>query len=413
MTDESPPQTIPPEGRAELPAQLPPPSGDEIRPDSFVVTTGFLRAGDEAIELPITAPGPPYTPEEADAAAHAFFAALAGDRELATHDSDPVEHVRANGLMLLFSEGVAELFETHLSRMPDEHVARWRDLIAGGARSEAFGPLTLQERLDERQVEAALVAGRRQRLVNFAVGLVGFLVVVGAGWWAYQTFGVESQRERGALQFAQSDEAPAEAALAGGPPVADPALTATLSETVAVLAGDGPMADRVTTAPFAAYPYPPGALVASLFEYAGSGHVAVVGPAGFAERVCLRISVVTSELRPLDTITSGPCAEPIGHVPVVGCAGATAILLSLDIPAGEVELPEGGTGFADAVRLQLIADGAPEYDVLTLRSTISVDTDSSVVIPRFGGAAGDLLTFDLGGGRTGQCTLTGDLPPGA
>lgn len=410
MTDDLPDPTAPDEGVAELPDELPPPSGEEIRPDSFIVTTGFLRAGDGPIQLPVAADDASYSPDEADVAARRFFDALAADRELEHDLPDPVEHVRANGLMLLFSEGVAELFETHLAAMPDDHQARWRDLIAGGARSEAFGPLTLQERLDERQVETNLVLGRRQRLINSAVGLVAIVGLAAGGWWAYQEFGVEDQRERGALQFAATDEPAAEAALEGGPPVAEPVLTASLSETVAVLAGTGPVNDRVTTAPFAAYPYPPGALVAALFQYGGSGHVALVGPATFADVVCLRVSVVTSGLRPLDTVTHGPCVEPIGREPAVGCAGSTAVLLSLDIPPGEVELPEGGTGFADAVRIQMVADGGADYEVLSQRATIAVDPDSDVLIPRFGGAVGDELTFDLGGGKVGTCTLTGDLP---
>ena len=83
--------------------------------------------------------------------------------------------------MVLFNAGVRAVFESHLERMPTDIEARWRDLIAGGARSEAFGPLTLQERLDERQVETALVAGRRQRIVNLFVTLVLIVgVVVGA-----------------------------------------------------------------------------------------------------------------------------------------------------------------------------------------------------------------------------------------
>ncbi|MCH1434275.1 MAG: hypothetical protein L7U56_01280, partial [Acidimicrobiales bacterium] len=92
---------------------------------------------------------------------------------------------------------------------------------------------------------------------------------------------------------------------------------------------------------------------------------------------------------------------------------ADAILLALDIPAGTVDLPEGGTGFADAIRLQLVADGAPEYEVLSIRGTIQVDPDSGVTIPRFGGEVGESITFDIGSGRVGTCILTGELPSGA
>lgn len=378
-----------------------------------MVTTGFFRAGTEPIRLPKALEGPQYTPEQAAAAAHEFFAALAGGRELLEHHDDPIEHARANALMMLFSHGVAEVFETHLQRMDPELEARWRDLIAGGARSEAFGPLTLQERLDERSVEEALVTGRRQRVVNLSVGVL-LIAVLGVGaWWGWQEFGVDEGRTQGALQFGQLDEAPDVAALEGGPPVVEPLLTTALSDPVSVLAGDGPVSERVTTAPFARYPYPPGALAASVFQYANSGHVVVVGPAGFVDTSCLRVSVVTSDLRPLDTVTHGPCVDPVGRDATVGCIGADAILLALDIPSGAVELPEGGTGLADAIRLQLVADGAPEYEVLSIRGTIQVDPGSDVVIPRFGGQVGEDVTFDVGSGRVGTCTLTGNLPTGA
>ncbi|MEK9999074.1 MAG: hypothetical protein VW623_03120, partial [Acidimicrobiaceae bacterium] len=138
-----------------MPEELPPPTAEEIRPDSFIVTTGFFRAGTEPIRLPRAVDGPTYTPDEAAVAARQFFEALASGRELEHEHDDPVEFARVNGLMVLFSEGVSAVFESHLARMPADIEARWRDLIAGGARSEAFGPLTLQERLDARQVETA------------------------------------------------------------------------------------------------------------------------------------------------------------------------------------------------------------------------------------------------------------------
>ena len=397
----------------ELPSSLPAATDEEIRPDSFIVTTGFFRAGTDPIRLPKAVEGPLYTPEQASMAAHEFFRALAGDRELLEHHEDPVEHARANGLMMLFSHGVAEVFETHLARMEPDLQGRWRDLIAGGARSEAFGPLTLQERLDERSVEQALVTGRRQRVVNLLVGVVLLGAVGAAAWWGWQEYGVQEERTQGALQFGEVDDGVDAEATAGGPPVAEPLLTTVLADTVSVLAGEGPVADRVTVAPFARYPYPPGALGASVFQYANAGHVVIIGPPGFADLACLRVSVVTSDLRPLDTVTHGPCGDPVGRLATVGCRGTDAILLALDIPSGTVDLPEGGTGFADAIRLQLVADGAPEYEVLSIRGTIQVDPDSGVTIPRFGGEVGESITFDIGSGRVGTCILTGELPSGA
>ncbi len=371
--------------------------------------TGFLRAGDAPLSLPRLPEGAELSYGEADEIAHRFLTALAQGRELVAHD-DPIEHARANGLMILYSADAAEAFETLLARMPAPRAAAWRDLITGGASSEAFGPLTLEEHLDEKQVDDALAAGRKQRVINLVVAVVAVVAVGGGGFYAYRQFLTEDQRTQGAIQFADTGEPPEVAAAQGGAPVAEAAVTAGLTDTVAVALGDGPVDSRIVTASFSDFPHPPGSMRASLFQYAGSGHVVVVGPPGFTDDVCLRASVVTIDLRPLDTVTTGPCAEPVGRQAVIGCVGPGAILLDLQVPDGAVDLPEGGTGFADAVRVQLIADGGDRYETLTVRGTIRVDPSSGVVIPRFGGEVGTDVTFDLGADRVGTCTLTGDFP---
>jgi hypothetical protein len=381
----------------------------EIHPDPFKVTTGFLRAGDEERVPPPAEDGPEWTYDEADREAHLFLRSVAGGREAGEFHTNPVEHARLSGLMILFSEDVQESFETYLARMPDPRAEAWRDLIAGGASSEAFGPLTLEEKLDAEQVDEALQQGRKQRTVNLALSAVVLAVMLAGGVYLYSEVFASDERTEGAFQFDALGQTPEVAALTGGPPVAEPALTAALTTTVAVAAGDGPEAERITVAPFSVYPYPPGAIRASLFQYAGSGHVVFVGPDGFVDDVCLRASVVTSDLRPLDTVTFGSCQQPVGREPSVGCIGSSAVLLDLVVPSGEVALPEGGSGFADQVRVQLIGDDAA-YEVLSLRGTIEVSADDAVTVPSFGGEVGDELTFDLSADRIGTCTITGDLP---
>ncbi len=288
--------------------------------------------------------------------------------------------------------------------MPAPRVEAWRDLIAGGASSEAFGPLTLEEQLDERQVADALQAGRKQRVVTLVLSLLLVAAGVTGAVIGWQTWFGDDERTGGALRFGSVDGTDEGGAVSGGAPVVDPRLTEALTTTVAVLAGEGPVEDRITTAPFSTFPYPPGALRASLLDYGGSGQVVVVGPEGFTADSCLRASVVTEDLRPLDVVTTGPCADPVGRTAAVGCVGPSAVLLALDVPTGGVELPEGGEGFADAVRVQLVADH-PDYEVLSLRATIEVAVEEDVTIPRFGGAPGDELSFDLGAELVGRCTL--------
>ena len=311
--------------------------------------------------------------------------------------------------MVLFNAGVRAVFESHLERMPTDIEARWRDLIAGGARSEAFGPLTLQERLDERQVETALVAGRRQRVVNLFVTLVLIVGVAVGASWGWQEFGPGEDRTRGALQFAGTDEPADVAAIEGGPPVAEPALSTTLSDPVSVLAAAvlSPIGSRRRrSCDFRTHR-------ARSERRSSSARTRAMSPSSARPGSPTTHACGSGRHRgtsSADTVTHGPCVETIGRDATVGCIGDTAILLALDIPTGEVALPEGGTGFADAIRLQLVADGAPDYEVLTVRGTIEVDPDSDIVIPRFGGQIGETIMFDTGAGRSGTCNLTGDFP---
>jgi len=372
--------------------------------DPANVSGGFLRAEVDIRVLPAAEAGPPWGADEADTQARRFLDALAGDRPTEPA-GDAVEFARINSLMILFGAEEHAIFETYLSRMPPDLIERWRDLLSGGARTEAFGPLTLQEKLDERQIEEALRSGRKQRIINVTVAM---LVTVGlgvGGFAGWNILNARGERTEGTLRFATVETISTGRAVVGASPAADPALTAGLSLDVAILAGDGPPGDRIVTAPFADYLYPPGAIAASLFSYGGVGAVAFVGPSGFPERACLVASVATSGLRPLDTVWFGNCLDPIGRQATIRCVGDDALVLDINIPEGEVDLPEGGTGFADTIRVQSISDPGLRYETLSARGTISVDPGSDVVIPAFGGAPGDRLVFDFGEGRSGRCTL--------
>lgn len=372
--------------------------------------TGFLRVGPPPVDLPVFEPGARWQIEEADIHAHEFLEVLAGGRKI-DHRDDPIEHARDNALLLLFGAEELAAFETLLVRMPRERAAEWRELLSGGASSEAFGPLTLQERLDERQVEVALVEGRRQRLINMALGSVVVIVVLLGAVAGFRAITSHDHRTTGALRFDPLVESGPDTVV-GGPPVAVEALTTSLSTIVAVAPGEGSQDDRIVSAPFAVLPQPPGAVRAGVFEYGGAGQVAFVGPAGWLnEPTCLRASVVSADLRALDTVfwesQPGACPEPIGRVATPVCVGDSAVLLEVRIPAGEVVLPEGGAAFADAIRVQLVGPPTPDYELLTVRGLIAVPVDTDVVIPSFGGAPGDEIRFDLGADRSGTCTIAG------
>ncbi len=349
-----------------------------------------------------------WTAEDADREARQFVEFVLDGRPT-VEDADPVEFARVNSLTILFGSNEQAAFETYLARMPAETATRWRDLLAGGATSEAFGPLTLEEKLDEHQVETALKDGRRQRIINLVVALVVVSGLGIGGYLGWQSLADNDLRTSGTLKFTAAEVSTTDGSIVGGSPVADPRLTVSLARDVAIAAGDGPREDRIVTAPFADYLYPPSAISASVFSYGGVGVIAFVGPAGFTADACLVASVSTGDLRPLDTVWYGNCKDPIGRSATIRCLGNNAVALDVRVPDGEVPLPEGGTGFADAIRLQSISDGGSRYEILSVRGTIAVGTGSDVVVPAFGGAAGDGLLFDFGEGRSGSCALTDEV----
>lgn len=368
-----------------------------------------MRAGRARRVVPTVAEGPVWSYEESDRYAHEFLLAVAGNRDVYEYIDDPIEHARVNSMMLLFNGEVAEAFETLLARMPEPRAQAWRDLISGGVSAEVFGPLTLQEKLDERRIAEHLRAARNGRIISAAVAAVVLAALALGAVALWTTFAEGDERAGGSLDFGPLSGVSNEAALVGGPPAVEPSLVATLSTTVALLAGDGPISERIADAPSGSLPHPPGALQATIFQYAGSGHVLFAGPEGFVDNSCLRASVVTGDLRPLDVVTTGPCRDPVGRPATIGCAGPTAVLLDLKVPDGVVELPEGGSGFAEEVRVQLVGHD-PRYETVSLRAAIGVGSRDEVVVPRFGAAPGELLRFDFGSGRVGTCTVTGDLP---
>ena len=379
----------------------------------------FFRIRSEAGSLVGDAPVEPgsrWSPSEADRQIHAFLIQLAGDRSL-TNRADPVELVRENDLMLLFGPEEEEAFARLALRFPDETVAVWATLLSGGDRSEAFGPRSRAERRDEAAITQALRLGMRKRIASILL-LLGVL----AGGVLFVKPLLETEpvlRVDRSLRFTELEDAlegdiDIEGRVAGGLPVAAPGLTAVADRPIAVLRGEAPLAERVVVqVPDSLLPVASGSLTAAVFEHVG-GQVALVGPTGWVESACVRISVVTDRLRPLDTVLhEGPratCPEGLaGRRAEVTCLGESGLVLAIRIPQGEVTLVEGGSGWAEAIRFGIETAVSPsgKWETLAVRGTIAVPIDAdSVSVPRFGGSTGDELTLDLGTGATGQRTAT-------
>ena len=207
--------------------------------------------------------------------------------------------------------------------------------------------------------------------------------------------------------------------MAGGQPVAEAALTAVADQIVAVVRGEEPIAERIYySVPDTELPIGVGSVSAAVFQY-DHGQIALVGPEGWVDQACVRVSVTTEGLRPLDVIRHegrwATCPEGmVGRDSRVTCRGSSVLILGIEIPQRDnpKELPEGGEGWAEKVRFGVEAplEVGGAWEVLAVRGTIEVPAGrEDVVIPRFGGALGDELMVDLGEGpfgeRTGTCRL--------
>jgi hypothetical protein len=289
------------------------------------------------------------------------------------------------------------------------------------AAVDAFAPLTEEELAAEARVESSLRAAGRRRLLTAGLGLVVLVGVVAGVRLVIDSLGEDDDEPPGGLVF--DEVAGTAAGEEPGPPIVEPLLVARLGTLVAVLAGDGAAADRVDPAVDPALaPVPPGTVAATLFARDGSGQVLLTGPDGWLGDACVRASVVSEGLRAFDSVwyesVPGACGGlAIGRPVTPTCLGPTSLMLPLAIPAGIVELEEGGTAAADAVRLSVAAGGGPApagggptgYEEISVRGVITVpDEVEGVRIPGFGGAAGSTVEVAFGGAGAGlvaTCTL--------
>ena len=422
MSDE---EDIPPEpddtldatGDLARPEQRLPEAGTEVSGEMRIRRGSFFRARREGTspvaDLEVEA-GPLWSEREAERQIRMFLLRIAGERTL-VHRDDPVDFARENDLLLLFGPDEEEAFAKLALRFPEQTVGQWATLLAGGDRTEAFGPRSRAERRDEASIEQSIKLGVRKRALSVLglalVAVIGYLVIGSA----LETAPVD--RSDSALRFAETsqnrdlgDPDDPDAPVTGGPPVAEPLLVADLDRLVAVAAGEGTVDDRIRLrVDDAVLPVPVGGVAASVFEHKG-GQVALVGPGGWVDGACVRASVVTEALRPLDVVlfesSDGACPIGLAGRPArATCRGTDALVIEIDIPQGEVDLVEGGIGWAEGIRLSL-EFAAPGWEVLSLRGTITVPSGGeAVAIPSFGGTPGDEITVDLGEGRTGTCRL--------
>ena len=246
-------------------------------------------------------------------------------------------------------------------------------------------------------------AAHRASVVAFfalAAPLVGLIF---AGIWLWNVLSAEETNDGGRISFATITEPGQQSSTLSEKPMVEPRLTTSLASTVAVVGGTDDLALRIVRVTPEEIHYKAGDIAATLFQFQDAPQVVFVGPEGFTEDSCLRAAVVTETLRPLDVVTTG-CVDPIGRSTNIACVGPTAIMMQLDVPTASVDLPEGGSGVPNAVRVQLIGQDE-RFTTLSLRGSIEVGAGAEVVVPQIVATGGNTLTFDLGDDRIGACEI--------
>ncbi len=371
----------------------------------FADRQGFFRSFDvtEPIAEAFPPPdftidaGPTWSDEEANAAAHDFFTQLAGTRDVVPH-TDAFDFVVANELLLLLSDDHQVSFEQHYRRMDNPTIRRWQELLDGGRASDAFGPLSLQEQLDESQLVDDLKTRRRNRTGGIVAGLVvlGLLAVA-----ATVFFNGDTEPEPDvSFTFEDPTEAGSGGAVGSPKPNISAAVVAPIISPIVVTAGVGPASDRVVAEPS-------DTLFGDEFDDVhfvllaeqGQGRVALIGPNGWYDELCIVVSAVSAQLRPLDTTHFGPNASlcgvnPIGTGVDAVCTGPNVVMLALEIAQGQVELDEGGTATVDSVRARILRTDT-DYEQVSRRGAIDLSVEGSAIIPAFAFSSTNSVELDV------------------
>jgi len=354
--------------------------------------------------------GSQWTEKEADKRIREFLIRLAGDREL-VDESNPVEFARKNDLLLLFGPEEEELFAKLAVRFPPETLQVWAELLGGGDSSDSFGPRSRAERQDEKAIALSIKKAFRRRTLTFLV-VVGVVVFAVLFFRRLADEGIVDDSSN-ALRFAsQESETSFEGEIADyGPPIVEPNLVAFADLLVALQEGEGSPEDRVRqVVPENILKVQPGEIIATVFGYNSGGQVALIGPEGWLSEACVRVSATDDEFRPFDVVvfelTQGLCSEELsGRKVSPTCLGESLLIVPLYIPQGEVTHPEGGSGWAEMIRVGYEMS-VPGWETLALRGTIAVGAqEGQTEIPLFSGKIGDELTVIFDELNTGNCTL--------
>ena len=355
--------------------------------------------------------GGQWTESEANRRIREFLIRLAGDRDL-IHDSDPIELARKNDLLLLFGPEEEKLFAKLALRFPSETLERWTELLGGGDSSNSFGPRSRAERQDEKAVAISIKKAFRRRTIAFFI-VVAIAVLGTIFFMRLANEGIVDDTNQ-ALRFASQLE---ESELVGtnidfGPPILEPDLTSELNLLVALQQGEGPEEERVRqVVPDNLLTVEPNEVRATIFGYSATGQVALFGPEGWLQEACIRASVTDGNFRPFDVVifdsTGDSCPDQIlGRDVSATCLGERMLMIPLYIPQGEIKHSEGGTGWAEMIRIGYEMK-VPGWETLAIRGTITVDSqESQVEIPVFSGEAGEEISVDFDISDPATCILS-------
>ncbi len=294
--------------------------------------------------------------------------------------------------------------DTENTGVRDEEVAQLYSAMGGPRNPDLLG----------RQLESSFtMAGRRRiTLAVLAVMAASGLLAV-AIWAVLNDTGLDFGDDSALFSSTEASEGFTTEEVAGAsasPDLAD-APSAPLTQTVAVVAGQGPAASRIVEQPDpAVFPIAPGTVTASLVTFRSVPAVAILGPADWYAGTCIQITSIDPSGEPSAPIwvaarlgSCGGDATGTGVVPV--CTGPRGMIVRLAAnPATDTDTD---TDTAGSVSVDVFAVN-PDFETLLVTGTVPVAgglTDWPAALADDGATITMTGIPDAAGGGRAECVV--------
>lgn len=256
--------------------------------------------------------------------------------------------------------------DTENSDVRDEELAQLYSAMGGPRDPDLLG----------KQLESSFnMAGRRRVTLAVLAVLAAVGLVAVAIWAVLNDSGLDFGDDSASFSSTESSEGFATEEIAGASATPDLAAapSAPLTQTVAVVAGQGPAVDRIVEQPDpSVFPIAPGTVTVSLVTFRSVPAVAILGPADWYAGTCIQITSIDPAGEPSAPIwiaarlgSCGGDAVGTGVVPV--CTGPRGIIVRL--ATNPLEATDSDTAGSVSVDVSTLN---PDFETLLVTGTVPV-----------------------------------------